>query len=249
MKKLFGYVGRLGSGKGYCMMKNVEQLKSTGNSIYMVSFADPIKQILRTSFGLTKAGQTAYVDSKVFSKEYVRKEIVNNISRLLFNNKYPQFTCEVVDIKAIVQENYLKHEDFFYSHVVECRENIEYDYNFRRLAQLLGTELARHVVDSIWVDTAITKVKFAFYNNLADYAFIDDCRFPNEYDALIKFGQCGLYESQVIGVTVSDIVRAQRRGLTINELLAQDEHDSERFINEIIDSLPADCVIINEGKK
>lgn len=243
MKTLYGYVGRLGSGKGYCMMQEVERLKTTGNSVYLTSFADPLKQILRDSFGLEKSG---ILCAMTITKEYVKEQIVNTLSLTINNLEYDAFqSYYFYEIQQLVLNNYEKYEDEFYQHIVNATSNIEYDYSYRRLAQLLGTELARHIVDSIWVDIAMEKVAEVFDNELADYAFIDDCRFLNEFTAFNEFHKKTGYDVVVRGIVVPDNVRAYRRNMTMEELQAQDQHDSEREVDNLIKLISPENIIVN----
>lgn len=253
MKTLFGYVGRLGSGKGYCMMQEVEKLKTTGNSIYMVSFADPIKRILRDSFGLTKAGR---INKQLpeLSELYIKGQIVDSLYNLIKPLKYEKFSISEHDAKAFIARNYEIHEMDFCRYLrgattgLFFKEDHPADYNlcFRRLGQLLGTELGRHVIDTIWIDIAFNKVQTVFKHNLADYAFIDDCRFLNEYDAFNSFKETTAFDSKIIGIQACDATRAKRRGMSIEELKAQDEHGSEKEIDLILTKLSREDIIVND---
>jgi hypothetical protein len=77
MKTLFGYSGRLGSGKNFQMLKKVEELKDQGNVIYLVSFADPIKNIIKNSFGFTKAGKVSKAKLPEMTNIYVKYQVVD----------------------------------------------------------------------------------------------------------------------------------------------------------------------------
>lgn len=245
MKKLFAYAGKLGSGKNYCMMQKVDQLKDIGHTLYLVSFADPIKQILRDSFGLEKSGR---VDAEIrhFTKKYVKDEVVGSLFNLIKNIDYEQFKIyEPDDVYELFEQNYDKHEDIFYQHLLNAMLNEDYDYNFRKLAQLLGTELARHVVDTIWVDIAFDRVQKAFTTELADFAFCPDLRFLNEYQMLLNFEANTGFVSEIYGITASDETRASRRGLSVDELNRQDQHGSEKEVDTIIQQLSSEFIIVN----
>lgn len=246
MKTLFGYVGRLGSGKGYCMLQQVEQLKTTGNSIYLVSFADPIKQILRESFGLEKSGRLDIDFRNKITKEYVKTQICYKITDLLHSLNSPTFAeYKYKGIYGLVASKYEVVEDEFYNHVETCvlGSDVDFAFSFRRLGQLLGTEIGRYCLDTIWIDVALAKVTDSFHKNLAEYAFIDDCRFLNEFEALQNFDYC----TEIIGVTCSDETRALRRKLSLEDLKAQDCHGSEMEIDLILEKLPDGNIINNEG--
>lgn len=243
-KTLYGYCGKLGSGKWYCASQEVEKLKTTGHTVYMISYADPLKSILRECFGLTKEGKVKTVE---ISEEIVKDAVVSKIHDYIsIIDNHPYKSLPSLNLMEIIVDNYDKHAKEFFDSVYFASFDIDYKQNFRRAAQLLGTELGRHVLDSIWIDIAFAKVKFVFDNDLADVAFIDDVRFLNEAKAFKNFELETGYKAILRGVTVSDKTRAKRRGMTITELKAQDNHASEMEIEKIIASLPTENVIVNE---
>lgn len=256
MKTVLGFCGKLGSGKGYHMLKTVEDLKSNGYSIFMVSFADPIKQILRDSFGLQKTGK---MNTKLpdLSELYVKYQVVDKLYELVKNLDCEKFKgVSEKDLKSYILYNYENYEKEFYTHIkkaVDGKWHPEYDrkdfsdypYHFRRLGQMLGTELGRNLIDTIWVDTAFNKIKNVFRNNLADFATIDDVRFVNEFKALEEFRTKTIFSSKIYGIVTTDDVRAERRGMLLEELKKQDEHSSEKEIDEIINLIPKENIIIN----
>jgi hypothetical protein len=252
MKTLISFVGKLGSGKNHCMNKMVDELKDTGHTIYLVSFADPIKKILRDSFGLTKAGKLPTKYPK-FTELYVKGQVVDSLFKLIKELNYEKFDIADADLKDYIARNYEKHEYAFYGNIsgaVQNPDNSEYySLCFRKVGQLLGTELARHIVDSIWVDIALNKVVKIFKNNMADYAFIADCRFNNEYEMLQKFKHDTAFDSIIYGVVASDQTRARRRKMELEALYAQDTHGSEQEVDSIIANLPKEFVINNEEDK
>jgi len=236
------------------MMKQVDQLKDTGHTIYLVSFADPIKKILCDSFGLTKAGKDPEFEITLLSRNFVKLQVVEPLINLAFEiNPFGNLG----KISQEVTEIYNKHEDEFYAYVFGAiagfdleRPSIGVDYNyaFRRLGQMLGTELGRAVKDTIWIDLAINRVKTVFESDLADYAFIADCRFMNEYYAVNDFKYNTKYDSKVYGVQATDETRSLRRKLSLEELKRQDQHGSEVEVDSIIALLPEDYVIDNNSK-
>jgi hypothetical protein len=248
MKTLISFVGKLGSGKNHCMNKMVDDLKDTGHTIYLVSFADPIKKILRDSFGLTKARRLPTKLPQI-TELYVKGQIVDSLYSLIRELNYDKFDISEGDLKSYIARNYEKHECKFYGNVSCASQTIDekqYAMAFRVLGQMLGTELARHIVDSIWVDLAINKAVKIFKANMADYAFIADCRFGNEYDILRKFKYDTAFDSKIYGVVASDETRARRRNMTIDELRIQDSHGSEQEIDSIIAKLDPEFIINNE---
>lgn len=258
MKTLLAFCGNLGSGKGYHMMKMVEELKTTGNTIYMVSFADPIKQILRNSFGFTKTGKTN-AQFPQFTNIYIKHQIIDSLYGYIKDLKYEKFDISEQDAKAYIANNYDNYEIEFSNYVIGAStgrfpENqvdswdslADYNYCFRRLGQLLGTELGRYLFDTIWVDIAFNKIKTVFKYDLADYATIDDCRFVNEFDMIESFRTTTAFDSKVYGIVASDETRATRRNITLEELKSQDSHASEKDIDIIISKLPESSIIQND---
>jgi len=234
-KKILAFTGRLGSGKDYTAMKHISKLKDNGNSIYMVSFADPIKQILFDSFNLTK---TKSANPIILSKQGTMIDVTDFMYKLIYQ------VDNTIEYTKIV-ENYKKYEDEFYFHVENCVNDVNYDFSFRRLGQLLGTELGRYIRDSIWIDLAYHKIKKAFDANLCTYAIIADVRFLNEYQSLIDFEKETGIECKCYGIVATNETRAKRRGLTMEELVAQDQHGSEVEVDSIIAKLPANQIIDN----
>lgn len=253
MKKVLAFCGKLGSGKDYMAMKRVEELNNNGYVIYMISFADPIKQILRDSFGFEKGGKTGE-KFPLFTEEYVKNRVVMNVSSLLYDNTEKSRDSDInrEHMLCIIDEVSLNYDKNggkeFYANVVGANNGyIEYPIAFRKLGQLLGTELARYISDSIWIDTTFRKISQVFEDDLADYAIITDCRFLNEYTRIKGFSSSTKWESEVYGVVACDETRARRRKLTIEELISQDQHGSEREVDSIIGQLKPEFVIHNEG--
>lgn len=253
MKTIVSFTGRLGSGKDYQTMKLVSTLKEVGNTIYMISFADPFKQVLASSFGFDKNGKIK-ANFPEFTKTYVKCQIIDSLYSLIKPLKYEKFNVSETDLKAYIARNYEKHEDEFYNYIWGAvtghdplkHEPIEYSLAYRKLLQLFGTELGRHLVDSIWVDIAFDKITKVFKSNLANYAFINDLRFVNEYERLVQFREETAYDAIVYGVVASDETRSTRRGLSMEELKIQDNHASEVSIGNIIDLLPEEFIIQND---
>jgi hypothetical protein len=253
MKTLIAYCGKLGAGKNYQMMKHIDVLKDKGNQIYLIAFADCFKKFIEDTFGLTKAGR---INDGTISKEWgsitkdsTRYEVVLFTFNLIQTLKYKQFTTySTEDLLELIEDNYIKHEEEFFKYIQGAREfdGKEYDFCFRKILQLLGTELGRHIVDSIWVDVVFYNVSQVFKQNLADYAFIPDCRFLNEYAAINEYKAVSGYDCQIYGVVASDATRCLRRGLELDKLLEQDAHGSEKEVDAIISFLPPGMVIQND---
>jgi hypothetical protein len=245
MKTIMAFTGKLGSGKDYQTMRAVSSLKELGNTIFMISFADPFKQILANSFGFDKNGKIKE-NYTPLTKMYVKWQVVDSLYYLIKNLNSDK--CLIFDdgnLKSDIARNYEKHEDVFYNHLCNANIGLDYAFDFRKLLQLFGTELGRHILDSIWVDITIDKILKVFNADLANYVFINDCRFINEYSRLIQLKEETSYDVKIYGVVASDETRASRRGLSLYDLKMQDNHASEASIDAIISLLPEENVIIN----
>lgn len=245
MKTLLSFCGNLGAGKWYQASKKIEELNTSGNSIFLVSFADPIKQILRNSFGLTKQGKID-LEHPPFTRMYVKFQIIDSLYNLVKPLEYDQYkNFTELDLKGVFSRIYEKQEDDFYSYIEQAvlAEGDDYSLPFRRLGQLLGTELGREISNSIWVDIALYKVTQVFKLNLADYAVIDDLRFMNEFKALQDFNS--KYKSLIYGVIATEENRASRRGLSVDQVKIETQHASEKDIDIIISQLSPESIIDN----
>lgn len=243
---LYAYVGNLGSGKFFQMSKKVEELSTNGNGCLLLSFADPIKKILKDSFGLTKQGKTK---SSKSTKINVKYQVVDKVYKLIKNLNLPEFKdLSELKIKEKISANYDSYDFYKYVHRAQTTtDEIEYNNAYRRCAQLLGTELARSVCPSIWVDTLIRKARLAFGTLICDYVFVDDLRFINEYEALMEAKRTNnSFDIKIVGVTATPETRAQRRGMTVEQIIYQENHASEKEIDDILVSIPIQDIIVND---
>lgn len=243
-KRLIGFTGKLGSGKDYCAMKMIEDLKGDGNTILMISFADPIKHIL-SKFGFFKSGrkQIKPVDEQL---EYfdLKSEICDGLTQVTNFLDYKSPVSDTIRYRFL--KNYEKHGTDFYNEYLNAYHNINYPLAFRKLGQVLGTELARHVADTIWVDYALKQIDNAFNNKVANIVSITDVRFVNEYEELLSYSTYKNVNFDCYGIVASDETRAMRRKLTMEELLSQDQHGSEAEVDQIISNLDNDHIINND---
>lgn len=245
MKTVLSFCGSLGAGKFYQMSKKIDTIKTGGNSIYLISFADPIKQVLHQAFGLTKQGRVE-IEHPPFTRMYVKFQIVDSLYNLVKPLEYDQFKkITEIEFKGTIARIYERHEEEFYSFIEQAvlAEGIDYSLPFRRLGQLLGTELGREISNSIWVDIALYKITQTFKMDLANYAIIDDLRFMNEFNALQDFNK--KYKSLVYGVIASEETRSIRRGLSIDQIRIEGQHASEKDIDLIIKQLEPEYIIDN----
>lgn len=254
MAKVIGITGKLGSGKGYFASKLISDLKNDGKSVAYTAYADPLKDVLLRNFGLTKTGFKGYSpldyqgDGYTNTKARLRKglwhwhkKIVswdsmsghdqNNESRsfsVLFEELFDTYGPKLVGLMRKIGD-----------------AEVNYDDTFRQIIQMVGTEFGRGINENFWILATFAKIHAALEGGF-DAAVIDDVRFPNEKTELELFCEQADYICEVWGVTASDEVRAQRRGLTVAAMQEFDQHGSERYIDEIISTLPAEFVFIND---
>jgi hypothetical protein len=258
MKTVYSYLGNIGSGKAYCMLQKLELLKTTGNTIYLISFADPLKQFLQCAYGLTKEGLDESFRKNSITKTYVKHQYIDNMfAHLRRLNHEEHKKMSAYDLKVCISDNYEKYEQEFYTYIIHAHggmtadsknDDWSYSHCYRRLIQMYGTELARFHDPFIWANLVIQKIENVFKQNLADYAFIDDMRFFTERDALYDFKNNSPYDVKIIGVVATPEVRAKRRGITVELILQQEQHQSESEVNDIIATLPPENVINNNGE-
>lgn len=248
-KTLIGFTGKIGSGKFYQMSKMVETWKTTGHSVFLTSYADPLKEVLRSRLGITKDGWMGGLEGP--TKSY------SSVHTTLMMPKFTSFERDgnVVAV-ALVDglAHYLRMADIdvprtdIIGTVTQHSERIselmgmmhsDYDDSFRQIIQCVGTEIGRGIDAYLWVKIAIARCQKAL-EETADVAFIDDIRFFNEYQELLKAG--GL----VYGVVASDETRAKRRNQTIEQMSKFDKHGSESSIDDIIRCLAPEFIIHND---
>lgn len=245
---VIGICGKLGSGKTAIASKEIEKLKNAGYTTYLISFADPIKKILTNSFGLGKVDIA--IPSVQINRIYVKFKIIDSLYfyiKMLNNPKFKDLT--EFELKSIIARKYEEFEDLFYDFVEQATTQIltqdRYNFVYRRLKQILGTEIGRGVLDSIWIDTLFHKIERVFALKLADVAVVDDIRFMNEFDAFYEFQKKYNFEVIIKGIKVNDEVRAKRREVSLEMLKFHDAHDSEREIDNILEQIYIENIIEN----
>lgn len=106
----------------------------------------------------------------------------------------------------------------------------------REVLQKLGTEVFRDIDPDVWVDAALRNATFSHSYNPELEGFIStDCRFPNEYEGLLR--------------SFSNIyaVRLERIG---GPTISGSDHSSEGFefpINEVIQVNDGDLLYLEEA--
>jgi hypothetical protein len=224
MKEVRLLAGGIGSGKAYIMSKMVQELKETGNSIYLVSFADPIKQIVKTLYGYDKNGNRVKHVSLMSAQENL-DDCISLINKKLSDEYIP------FDTEYEMWLTYFQHADNFFKTGLAENDKQELKEVLRFLMQKIGTEIGQRFKKTIWPMIAFDKI---LNNKNIDYVIIDDWRFMFELNKAIETFQHTGYEVVPYFIDADIEVRAKRRNITVEELINQSQHSSEREGQEII---------------
>ena len=216
MAKIIMFSGGIGSGKAHCMNQKIMELKETGNSICMISFADPIKKLVAKYFGIDKNGKRLHYPMPVSLEMFVNAVA----SFLKAENRYIPNDFITTDFcDAITQTG----QD-------DDQERIN---GARVLMQITGTEIGQQIKKEAWPMLAVEKIKKIESVTPIDYYIIDDLRFVFEYFCFLREFQHH-HEVMPYYVHASEKTRAKRRGLTVDVLRNQSKHLSERESAEVL---------------
>ncbi len=221
--KIILFAGGIGSGKGYHISKKIMELKETGNSILMLSFADPIKQIVKDLFCFDKNGKET--DKRLLDTPNY-KDIVDAVLCLLEQYDVPMLhNPEPMTITIL--EKYI--DDIYIS--TADRDKIK--SALRGIMQIIGTEIGQTIKKEMWPMIAVNTIKTVLAAHHIDYVFIDDLRFLFEYLCVYREFQHDC-DVEPFFVIADEVVRAKRRGITLEELKEQSKHLSERESMEVL---------------
>jgi hypothetical protein len=221
--KIILFAGGIGSGKNYQLNKKIMELKETGNSILMMSFADPIKQIVKDLFGFDKNGKKT--DNRVLSTPNY-KDIVDAVLRLLARYDVPMLR-NLEPMTITVLEKYI--EDVR----ISIGDTDKIKSSLRGIMQIIGTEIGQAIKKEMWPMIAVNTIKTVLAAHHIDYVFIDDLRFLFEYLCVYREFQHDC-DVEPFFVIADEVVRARRRGITLEELKEQSKHLSERESMEVL---------------
>lgn len=112
-----------------------------------------------------------------------------------------------------------------------------YPPEIRALLQWWGTDLRRTANPDYWLDKMRDKLDVLSLEMGNPLVVITDVRFPNEAEVIRERG--GL----VAAVWAPTKLRAQRLGMTSEELAERDRHPSERSM----DNYPVDVILVSEN--
>ncbi len=237
MTKILMFAGQIGSGKSYIVSKKAQELKEVGNSVLMLSFADPIKKFIKDVIGVDKHSINAHVENMNLSLPF-EKFVSAFLDKF---NRHPMKYVSMIQFK----EQYEKCIEDLNSQY----ENDVFSRGVRGLYQLVGTDMAQSLNKEMWPICLMNTLQPILDDVHIDYVLIDDWRFIFEYFSNLRnFSDC---EVIPYFVTASDDTRALRRGISFEELKIQSQHVSERESNEVIFNWMKiyfpDNMIINEG--
>ncbi|WP_298752064.1 hypothetical protein [uncultured Arcobacter sp.] len=236
--KIISFVGKAGSGKGYQMMKHLEDVKSNGYPVMCMSLADPLKELFRKNFGMYRDGS---IDEDVY--KYLETAHDVNIGKGILDYTAGIYNRTYGYDYTILNEKIQEAS----KHVPKVIEAIK-NKDIRKCLQLYGTEVAHTFSNSIWVDFLLKKLFKLLDLNFIDselHVYIDDMRFATEYDTISNFANVYGYKFECYGVECSDEVRCERRNMTMDELKVLDSHKSEQEVGIIIDKLEKEYIINN----
>ncbi|MFA6377787.1 MAG: hypothetical protein WCW63_04085, partial [Acholeplasmataceae bacterium] len=169
--KIILFAGAIGSGKNYQLNKKIMELKETGNSILMLSFADPIKQIVKDLFGFDKNGKKT--DNRVLSAPNYN-DIVDAVLRLLARYDVPMLR-NLEPMTITIFEKYVSDIR------VSTADRDKIKSALRGIMQIIGTEIGQTIKKEMWPMIAVNTIKTVLAAHRVDYVFIDDLRFLFEY--------------------------------------------------------------------
>lgn len=221
--KIILFAGGIGSGKGYLLNKKIMKLKETGNSVLMLSFADPIKQIVKDLFGFDKNGKKT--DNRLLL-EPKYNDIVDAVLRLLEQYDVPMLhNPEPMTIASL--------EKYIDDVRVSNGDTDKIKSALRGIMQIIGTEIGQTIKKEMWPMIAVNNIKKILAAHHVDYVFIDDLRFLFEYLCVYREFQHDC-DVEPFFVIADEVVRAKRRRITLEELKKQSKHLSERESMEVL---------------
>lgn len=250
MSEIILLAGGIGSGKAYIMNKLLMEKKETGNNIFCLSFADPIKRIVKDVFGYDKNGKCIRqgANTNGFDIDFHFNQVIEKIGQMICTD--PE---ECLDRISIHDQEELKESIKFFLYTDKSDlDNLK--ILIRNLMQLIGTEIGQSVKKDIWPSISANVIDCIQESGIdfasIDYIIIDDWRFLFEYFTLYFNFQ---HEHKITPyyITASPETRARRRKISVDELIKQSQHYSERESNDVIINWMKiyfpNNIIVNEG--
>lgn len=201
------YAGSMGAGKAHVMLEQVKKIKEAGNSLMMLSLADPLKKFAKYEFGISKTTTNS-------SDIDLSKLVAKFINYFNVSNDDAYFD--------IMEKN--QHLD---KQTIEAFENNTVIQN-RFLLQIIGTDIAHTISKYFWVNNIISKIQTI--QNEVDYVIIDDIRFMFEYLEISRI----FPNNDIYYIRADKKTRAKRRNISVEELDKQMKHISESESQTVI---------------
>lgn len=222
MTKILMFSGQIGSGKGFVSAQKISKLKEVGNTIMFLSFANPIKKFIDQLCGYDK--NLKEVDS-------LENHIISlgDFSEIMIENITEHLDYSGIDFKNIDTSQFRYMYDL-YRLVTDKTviDDVRKDA-IRKMYQAYGTDIMQQYNVCIW-SLYLSKVIKKFKD--VDFIVIDDWRFLFELFALISL--LPNYTIEEHAIVSSKKIRAERRGISIEELEEQCDHLSEVEFEKLI---------------
>lgn len=252
-QQVIAFIGRIGSGKTYQMLKRMEREKSNGNSVAIVSFADPFKQFMKKEIGIRKTG---FEDEISFPDRYYNPSKNPNYKYQLYDGLHTFLMDSVFYIKDRMDDwdvfrrfdekfdfIWEQHGQTLISLIDGCyNDSDNYSIYFRKIMQMIGTDFGRAMYPKIWANYLEERIARICSIGAIHTLFVDDVRFWNEHSCVSSLP----YTVTIMGVITSDEVRAKRRNMTIEQVLDADKHSSEADIDSMLSTVPDGNRIYND---
>lgn len=227
MSEIIMFAGGIGSGKAYQMNKIVTNLKETGNSIAMISFADPIKKIVKDIYGVDKRGQ-------ILSRNHPNDDYQAMTQILTEISKY----VHISDLakEKIFNSSFYTFFAFAHNDLTHSKETNDIDnliIAIRKMMQIVGTEVGHSIKKTIWPDITFDTAKKLINDMAIDYVIIDDLRFLFEL-IVAPIRLPSQYKITPYYIEASKETRAKRRNISLEQLELESQHSSERESLEVL---------------
>ncbi len=211
--------GKANAGKSTLARQLSKKLSDLGFSSAFLSFALPLKTYLRNYLGVQKGTKPLKHYLNFF--EFLA-ELQKTLQEFLVKSE------TYIDLDVINKLINELREDLLIGY--ECYFNFkQYKQGFRKLAQLIGTDIIRKIDESFFVRQIVRQI-FNLKNSV-DYVFIDDFRFPNE-------------DLEIVANFTKDVFKVYKIRIS------SDVEETHNHISEIlIDDLNVNLEVVRKGNK
>lgn len=226
--------GNAGSGKTLLGKELLYRFKFNGFDAQILSFSDPLKQIFH-KLGVFKSVSSIDIRQNMSFdafKYYIQNYLIKYTFSLIDNNYlqnqnedyYLYYFPKIVNIINKYETNLLN----IYNNL---QEHINYDETYRRLCQLVGTEIVQTIDKNFWCYLLHEKIKNR--NKYYHVNIIDDFRFIHEYKFIKTFYKNTLEKKEYMIIYIEN---------DVNLNCDIYNHSSEKEIGIIKDMIKNDYV-------